>query len=154
MLTRCTASIYARFWVFCIVITLAPLILIGSSSFLEETRITITSWMSTNFSQIRLWTAELAALNVESDFKNKNKKHFVVDSQVSDRCHWATCFLLCRIYSIIVIKNNFIIHKHSLGPSGSVKDLYALSFRLSPWDLKNVNEWKIMFCLYIVPIST
>ena len=42
--------------------TLAPSILIGSSSFLEETRITITSWMSSNLSQIRPWTAELAAL--------------------------------------------------------------------------------------------
>ena len=48
--------------IFCIVATLAPSILIGSSSFLEETRITITSWMSSNLSQIRPWTAELAAL--------------------------------------------------------------------------------------------
>ena len=38
--------------VFCIVATLASSILIGSSSFLEETRITITSWMSYNLSQI------------------------------------------------------------------------------------------------------
>ena len=38
--------------IFCIVATLAPSILIGSSSFLEETRITITSWMSSNLSQI------------------------------------------------------------------------------------------------------
>ena len=38
--------------IFCIVATLAPSILIGSSSFLEETRITITSWMSWNLSQI------------------------------------------------------------------------------------------------------
>ena len=44
--------------IFCIVATLKPSILIGSSSFLEETRITITFWMS----QIRPWTAELAAL--------------------------------------------------------------------------------------------
>ena len=48
--------------IFCIVATLAPSILIGSSSFLEETRITITSWMSWNLSQIRPWTAELASL--------------------------------------------------------------------------------------------
>ena len=48
--------------IFCIVATLAPSILIGSSSFLEETRITITSWMSSNLSEIRPWTAELAAL--------------------------------------------------------------------------------------------
>ena len=48
--------------IFCIVATLAPSILIGSSSFLEETRISITYWMSSNLSQIRPWTAELAAL--------------------------------------------------------------------------------------------
>ena len=48
--------------IFCIVATLAPSILIGSSSFLEVTRIIIRSWMSSNFSQIRPWTAELAAL--------------------------------------------------------------------------------------------
>ena len=48
--------------IFCIVATLAPSILIGSSSFLEATRIIITSWMSLNLSQIRPRTAELAAL--------------------------------------------------------------------------------------------
>ena len=48
---------------FCIVATLAPSISIGSLSFLEVTRITITSWMSLNLSQIRAWAAELP-LNV------------------------------------------------------------------------------------------
>ena len=48
--------------IYCIVATLAPSILIGSSSLLKETRITITSWMSSNLSQIRTWTAELDAL--------------------------------------------------------------------------------------------
>ena len=48
--------------IFCIVATLVPSILIGSSSFLEEKRITITSWMSSNLSQILPWTAESAAL--------------------------------------------------------------------------------------------
>ena len=101
--------------IFCIVATLAPSILIGSSSFLEETRITITSWLSSNLSQIRPWTAELAALEC---FKNqflvlwplqylrkKNKKtlssDLLVDSQVSDRCPWATCLIptpLCFVY--------------------------------------------------------
>ena len=47
---------------FFIVATLAPSILIGSSSFLVETRITLTSWMNLNLSQIRSWTAEFAAL--------------------------------------------------------------------------------------------
>ena len=48
--------------IFCIVANLAPTILIGSSSFFEVRRITITSWMSSNLSQIRPWTVELAAL--------------------------------------------------------------------------------------------
>ena len=48
--------------IFCIVVTIVPSTLIGSSLFFEETRITITSWMSSNLSQIRPWTAELAAL--------------------------------------------------------------------------------------------
>ena len=39
--------------------------MIGSSSFLEETRITITSWMSLNLSQIGPWTGELAALECQ-----------------------------------------------------------------------------------------
>ena len=53
--------------IFCIVATLAPSVLIESSSFLEVTRITITSWISSNLSQIRLWTAELAALECLKD---------------------------------------------------------------------------------------
>ena len=51
-------------------------------------------------------------------------------------------FCLCRIYAIIAIKNDFVIHLHSLGPSGSVD---ALGFQHSPRDLANVNGWKIMF---------
>ena len=47
----------------CVVATLAPSILIGSSSYSEVTRIAIRSQMSSNFSQIRLLTAELAALD-------------------------------------------------------------------------------------------
>ena len=42
--------------------TLAPLLLIGSSSFLQVRRTTIKSWTSSKFDQIGLWTAELAAL--------------------------------------------------------------------------------------------
>ena len=45
-----------------VVATLAPLFLIGSSSFLQVTRTTISSQMSSNFDQIRLLTAELSAL--------------------------------------------------------------------------------------------
>ena len=40
----------------------APLFLIGSSSYLQVTRTSIISQMSLNFSQIRPLTAELAAL--------------------------------------------------------------------------------------------
>ena len=57
--------------IFCIVATLAPSILIGSSSFLEVTRITITSWVRSNLSRIRPWTARLAALECL-------KNHFLV----------------------------------------------------------------------------
>ena len=55
-------------------------------------------------------------------------------------------FCLCSIYAIIAIKNDFVIYKHSLGPSESVE--YAL-FSTLPWDLENVNEWKIIFDPYI-----
>ena len=41
---------------------LAPSFLIGSSSYLQGTRTTIISWMSSNFGQIRPRTAELSAL--------------------------------------------------------------------------------------------
>ena len=50
---------------FCVVATLAPSILIGTSSYLEVTRITITSRMSSNLSQIRPLTAELSVLHCE-----------------------------------------------------------------------------------------
>ena len=42
--------------------TLAPLFLIGSSSYLQITRTTIISWTGSNSGQIRPRTAELAAL--------------------------------------------------------------------------------------------
>ena len=45
-----------------VVSTLAALFLIGSSSFLQVTRTIITSRRSSKFGQIRLRTAELAAL--------------------------------------------------------------------------------------------
>ena len=48
---------------FCVVATLAPSILIRSSSYLEVTRIAITSRMGSNFSQIQPLTAELSALD-------------------------------------------------------------------------------------------
>ena len=47
---------------FNVVSTLAPSFLIGSSSYLQVTRTIITSGMSLKFRQIRLRTAELAAL--------------------------------------------------------------------------------------------
>ena len=48
--------------IFCVVATLASLFFSGSSSFLQVTRITTISRMSSNFGQIRPLTAELAAL--------------------------------------------------------------------------------------------
>ena len=45
-----------------VVNTLAPLFLIGSSSFLQVRRTTVKSRMISKFDQIVLWTAELAAL--------------------------------------------------------------------------------------------
>ena len=45
-----------------VVNTLAPLFLIGSSSFLQVRRTSIKSRPSSKFDQIGLWTAELAAL--------------------------------------------------------------------------------------------
>ena len=47
-----------------VVNTLALSFLIGSSSFLQVTRTTIKAWTSSNFDQIRPWTAELAALEL------------------------------------------------------------------------------------------
>ena len=44
-----------------VVTTLAPLFLIGSSSFLQVTRSTIKAWMGSKFGQIRHWTVGLAA---------------------------------------------------------------------------------------------
>ena len=54
--------------IFSVLATVAPSILIGSSSFVEVTRTFITSRMSSNFSQIRSMTAELSALEC---LKNK-----------------------------------------------------------------------------------
>ena len=45
-----------------VVTTVAPSILIGSSSYLQVTRTSITSWTSSKFGKIGLRTAELAAL--------------------------------------------------------------------------------------------
>ena len=45
-----------------VVYTLAPLFLIGSSSFLQVRRTTIKLRLSLKFGQIGPWTAELAAL--------------------------------------------------------------------------------------------
>ena len=47
---------------------------------------------------------------------------------------------------MIAIEHDFVIHKHSQGPSGRLKTSgFALGFQHFPRDLPNVNEWKIMF---------
>ena len=56
-------------------------------------------------------------------------------------------FCLCKIYAKIAIKNDFVLHQHSPGPD------VALGFQHSPRDLANVNEWKIMFDLYITCVK-
>ena len=56
--------------IFSVVATLAPSILIGSSSYLEATKIAITSWMSLNFSQIRPLIIELSALDCVKNQKS------------------------------------------------------------------------------------
>ena len=48
---------------FCVLATQAPSVLIGSSTYLDVTRIAITSRMTSNFSQIRPLTAELSVLD-------------------------------------------------------------------------------------------
>ena len=54
-----------------LVSTLEPLFLIGSFSFLQVTRTTIKSWMSSNFGGIPPLTLELAALE---RLKNRTKR--------------------------------------------------------------------------------
>ena len=64
---------------FCVVATLALSILIGSSSYLEVTRIAVTSRMSLNFGQVRPQIAELAALErlEKSPWTYNGKKNVV-----------------------------------------------------------------------------
>ena len=58
--------------IFCVVATLASLFFSGTSSFLQETRITTISRMSSNFDQIGPLTAELSA------FECLKKQYFVL----------------------------------------------------------------------------
>ena len=58
--------------------TLAPLFLIGSSSFLQVTRTTIKAWMKLNFNQIGLLIAELFALERLEKFLSTNNGRIVV----------------------------------------------------------------------------
>ena len=45
-------------WMYNVLNTLAPLVLIGAASFLQVRRTTIKSWTSSKFDQIGPWTAE------------------------------------------------------------------------------------------------
>ena len=61
-----------------VVNTLAPPFFIGSSSFLQVRRTTITSRTSSKFDQIGLWTAELAVLErLEKSPKTYNGRYLV-----------------------------------------------------------------------------
>ena len=55
-----------------LVSTLAPLFLIGSSSFLQVTRTTIKAWMSSNLARFPSLTSELAAL------ERLKKRHIIL----------------------------------------------------------------------------
>ena len=58
--------------------TLAPSVLIGSSSFLQVTRKTIQARMGSKFSQIRPWIEELAALGrLEKFIETYNGRNIV-----------------------------------------------------------------------------
>ena len=58
--------------------TLAPSFLIGSSSYLQVMRTSITSRMSSKFGQIGSWTAELAALErLENSLLTYNGRNLV-----------------------------------------------------------------------------
>ena len=60
--TRVICSCTSEKLMYNVVNTLAPLFLIGSSSFLQVRRTIIKSWTSSKFDQIGRWTAEFAAL--------------------------------------------------------------------------------------------
>ena len=60
--TRVICPCTSEKFLYNVVNTLAPLFLIGSSSFLQVRSTTIKSWTSLKFDQIGQWTAELAAL--------------------------------------------------------------------------------------------
>ena len=75
---------------FCVVATLALSILIGSSSYLEVTRIAVTSRMSLNFGQVRPQIAELAALErlEKSPWTYNGKKNVVASHSSAFIFHW------------------------------------------------------------------
>ena len=52
-----------------------------------------------------------------------------------------------------MIKIDFVIHQHSLGPLGSVENRGLPSVFNTPRDLANVHEWKIMFNPYNVVLN-
>ena len=53
--------------------------------------------------------------------------------------------MCCLIYAIKTIKHDFVIHYNSQGLSGRSKTPgFALGFQRFPWDLANVDEWKII----------
>ena len=79
--------------------TLAPIFLIGSSSFLQVMRTVIRSRMSSKFGKIRPWTAELAAL--------ERLKKIPIDLQWERCCEHSSAFISDQIFFILTgIKDN------------------------------------------------
>ena len=80
-----------------VVNTLAPLFLIGSSSFLQVRRTTIKFWTSSKFDQIGPWTAELATL------ERLEKKHRLIREK---SCEQSSTFILNLIFFILAGKED------------------------------------------------
>ena len=78
-----------------VVNTLAPLYLIGSSSFLQLRKTAIKSWTSLKFDQIGLWTAELyLACN--------DKKAFFTSADHYRGYHLWSCQNVCDALSFLL----------------------------------------------------
>ena len=77
--------------------TLAPSVLIGSSSFLQVTRKTIKAQMGLKFSQIRPWIVELAALGRLEKFSETYNGRNIVTTLVQPFFDGSSSFLQVTI---------------------------------------------------------
>ena len=79
----------------------ARVLLNGSYSFLQVTRTTIRSRVSSNFGQIRPWTAELDAI--------ERLKKIAIDLQREKYCEHSSAFVLDLIFFVLAGNKN--MHK-------------------------------------------